>query len=282
MAVKNIDRIEFLKALLERLPQEGSGKIGHTAQDLVTKLRNFFDESVPQKAHKRKVQRDLKELVQQGKVVIKNKTTRPYRYLAVHDQDAVDPLFWGYVMQNMEQYIGSVVPAKRLEAALKKLHEYDGGPRLGEDIFQVAPDTLSLLPAQFNHLVLSTILLALTTGKAIEAKYCYRDNTRGDLVLHPQGAVQSGPRFFLHVLVGDEKHYVQLYALHRFISAKLLEEPARKAPGFDLTKAVDARNPNPNESQRIRIEMLTRSFVTDLLRDFPLSENQLLRRQSLI
>ncbi len=267
----HIDRIEFQKALLECLPQEGSGKKGRTVQELV---RHFFDESVQYKAHVRKVQRELQTLVQEGKAVVQGETVRPgpYRYLAARDKDAVDPLFWGYLMQNITQHIASVVPAQRLDAALKKLHEHDGGPRLGADIFQVAPDTLALLPAQFNPVVLATILLALTTGKAIQAKYRYRDGTFGDLVLHPQGAVQSGPRFFLHVLVEDEERYVQVYALHRFTSVQVLEEPARKAPGFDLAKAVEARD--PNEVPRIRIELLTRSFVTDLLRDCPLSEDQ--------
>lgn len=261
MPAQHIDRLEFLQQLLDRLQRSN----GYTAQELA----HHFGKSL------RKVQRDLKALVEDGQVVIEDETAHTYRYRAAPDPDGVDPVFWGYVMQTMEQHIASVVPAKRLDAALKKLREHDGGARLGEDLFQVAPDTLPLLPAQFNPVVLSTILLALTTGKAIQARYRYRDNTLGDLVLHPQGAVQSGPRFFLHVLVGYETHFVQSYALHRFISAQILDEPARKAPGFDLSKAVDARDPNPHWSQQIRLELLTRGFVTDLLRDCPLSEDQM-------
>lgn len=274
MAAKHFDRIEFQRALLERLPQEGSGREGVTVQMLVNSLAKFLEGNASREASTRKVQRELKELVQDGKAVVEVEGAHTLRYLATRDQDAVDPLFWGYVMQNIEKYIASVVPAKRLDAALKKLHEHDMGVSLGEDLFQVAPDTLSLLPAPFNPLLLSTILHALVTGKAIEAKYRYRDGTLNKLVLHPQGAVQSGPRFFLHVLVGEEQERVQVYALHRFVSVKLLDQPAQKATHFDLSRAVEARDPNPQASQQIRLEMLTRRFVTDLLRDCPLSEDQ--------
>ena len=167
MPAQHIDRLEFLQQLLDRLQRSN----GYTAQELA----HHFGKSL------RKVQRDLKALVENGQVVVEDETAHTYRYRAAPDSDGVDPVFWGYVMQTMEQHVASVVPAKRLDAALKKLREHDGGARLGEDLFQVAPDTLPLLPAQFNPVVLSTILLALTTGKALQVKYRYRDNTLGDL-----------------------------------------------------------------------------------------------------
>ncbi len=243
-------------------------------QTLVNLLRDFFEDSVSREARVRKVQRDLKGLIQDGQVVIEDKTAHTYRFLASSSQYGIDKVSWEYLVKNIEKFISSVAPSKRLDVALKKLHANEVGFSLDESIFQVAPDTLPLISAQFNPVVLSTILRSLTMRKAIKAKYRYRDNTLGDLVLHPQGAIQSGPRFFLYVLVGDEEDYVQVYALHRFISVEILNEPARKAPYFDLSKAVEARDSNPNESQKIKVEILTRRFVTDLLRDCPLSDDQ--------
>ena len=274
MKAKHADRIEFQKSLLERLPKQGSAHSGLTAKMLVDALEARFEKKSSAAARLRKVQRDLNAMVEDGRVVLEDAAAKTHRYLAVHVQDAVDPVFWGYLMQNFRRYIASVVPARRLVAALNRLNEQDMGVNLGEQLFQVSPDTLPLLPASFDPVVLSTILRALVEEKALEARYRYRDGTLGQHVLHPQGAVQTGPRLFLHVLVDDEENFVQAYALHRFVSVRMLDTPAHKAAHFDLAKAVEARDPNPESVHRIRLEMLTRSFVTDLLRDCPLSEDQ--------
>lgn len=274
MTAKHVERIEFQKALFEHLPQQGSGRPGLTAKMLVDALDSRFETKSSEAARLRKIQRDLNTMVQDGKIVVEDENAHTYRYLAVRVQDSVDPIFWGYLMQNFKSYIASVVPAKRLVEALNKINQQDMGVNLSEHLFQVSPDTLELLPAQFNPVVLSTILRALVEGRAIEAHYRYRDGTLCRHVLHLQGAVQSGPRLFLHVLVDDEESFVQTYALHRFVTVKMLNKPAHKAAHFDLAKAVEARDPNPESVHQIRLEMLTRSFVTDLLRDCPLSEDQ--------
>lgn len=239
-------------------------------------MSEHFPADITEEALTRALQRDLKVLKAEGKVVteIKKGNAELYHSVQIDENEGIDQYIWSYLMNNFQHFLGNVVPAKRLDAALQHLRDSDAGIRLDENFFQVAPDTLNLLPADFNPVHLSTILLALDEGKAIEVVYQYRLGGRAQMILHPQGAVQSGPRFFLFALAGDEEVEVKTYALQRFASVKITDQPAGKAQGFDLKKAVEARDPDPARSQKIQLELLTRSFVTDLLRDCPLSTDQ--------
>lgn len=269
-------RVELQKIILKFLPREGEGLSGVTAQALIDHLKDHFTDNQSIAARLRKIQRELKELVGKGQVVVVDPNAHTHLYLVASsvEDNGIDPIFWGFLMKNFQQILSTVVPAKRLDAALEELRDKDQGIQLDEQIFQVAPDTLSLLPAQFNPVCLSLILQSLVEGKALEVTYRFSNGERKEMVLHPQGSVQSGPRFFLYALEDDEEERIKTYALHRFVSVKVLSIVARKVAHFDLKKAIEAREPNPDAAEKIRIVLLTRRFVTDLLTDCPLSEDQ--------
>lgn len=278
MAAKHINRINLQRAIVDILPPENGRNAGLTTLDIYRCLEEHFAEGKNYQANRRKLERELKDLVKECRVCVGDSKTKPYRYFrsVAEDEEEFDSLMWSYTVEHIESHLKSVLPQKKLETAVKRLQDPDLGFRLSDAIFRIAPDTLTLMPAEFKPAILVTVLRALVEGRAIRVVYQYRDGTRGHPVLHPQGALQSGPRFFLFVLVDNENVTVETYALHRFISVELLDAPARKTADFDLEIAVKKRAANDRDVRTIRLVVLTRGFVTDLLRDCPMNTDQII------
>lgn len=272
-----LDTYHFREALLDRLPVASENNSGINVGELINKLHDHFDDHQSVQAKKRKVQRALKVLIQEEKAARKSKGKNDHEYFRVQEdqEESIDPHYWGYLMKSFRQNLADVLPAKRLTAAMEKLQDRDQGISLNENIFQVAPDVLSLLPADFDPVHLSLILRALVESKKIEVTYLHSNGDRKTFALHPQGAVQSGPRLFLFASRNNENH-VDTFALHRFIKITMTDEPARKANNFNLHKAIEGRDPNANDTQKIKLVLLTRGFVTNLLHDCRLSEDQVI------
>lgn len=264
--------------LVAQLPLAGGNRKGLTARGLIERLGRDHYPGGPESGKEiRKVQRDLGDLIEQERVVRADPPTRPPTYLRTRadDEEVLDTFEWSRLVENFAAYLEAIVPERRLDAALRRLQDrFHGGIHLPEDRFRVIPDNLRLLPAEFHPQVLTAILEALVQDKAIQAVYRDRAGTQTRPVLHLQAALQRGPRFYVYALKNEEEQPLRMYALHRFTSAAVLDQPVRRAPRFDLDQAIATGQADFNNGEMQPLVILVRGYVTELLRDCPFARRQ--------
>lgn len=276
MTAKHINRINLQRAIVEILPLQGGKMPGLKAADICSSFEEYFPRSKSDGANRRKLERELKDLIEEGRAVVGDVKARPNLYLrpASEDEDEFDSLLWAYTVGHIEDHLESVLPHKKLEAAIKRLQDPDAGVRLSDSKFRIVPDTLRLLPAAFDPAVLAAILQALMEGKTLNAVYRDKAGKQTRPTLHLQAALHRGPRFYVFALKNEETEPVRMYVLHRFTSASVGDEPVRVAPGFDLDEAERTGQVNFSSGEMTQLAMLARGYVADLLRECPMGRDQ--------
>jgi len=279
MAVAHKDRIDRLNLLKKLIPKTRSSEDCPEVRGLLGKLAEQYDASASDSARIRAIQRDLDALVKDGSIEVVNPGGKPLRYRRTVDLDAGDPHYWAYAQQLMRTLIRDAVPEKRLEKIWETLREEGEDFGLGEDKLCILSDTQRLLPADFKEDVLLAALEALAQSRTLQATY--RDSA-GKLTkpeVHPQALLQRGPRLYLFALKNDEDAPLRMYALHRFTSAKVGEHASRKAEGFSLKEAVRKGQADFAGDGEVALELRVRGYVTELLRDCRLAENQVIEEE---
>jgi len=273
------DRIDRLNLLTSLIPREASGGDFPDARTLLTLTAERYDHHASPEARLRAIQRDLQDLVGEGRVGIVNPKGKPLRFRRGLDLEADDVHLWNYARQLMVSLVREALPEKRLERVWARLRDEGATFGLGEDKLRVLSDSQRLIPADVREEVLVIVLEALAQGQTLQAGYRDNEGTLTRPVLHPQALLQRGPRLYLFALKNDESEPVRMYALHRFISAKPGQAPAREAEGFSLEKAVQGGQADFAGGGLVDLELRVRGYVADLLHDCALSEDQVIEAE---
>lgn len=282
MAVAYQSRMDRMKQIEKLLPEFGEKRAGLAALSLLRQLAEWYSESRSEAAKLRAIQRDLKHLLDEGRIVAEPARARQLAYrLAspVSADEDIDPHAWSYALTHIKETLAGVLPEQRLEMALKKIQGADFGIQLSRQHFRIVPDTLRLLPAEFHGHVLAQLLRALVEGRTLNVTYRDRDGKETQPVLHPQAALQRGPRLYLFALKNDEPDPVRMYALHRIIKAEIADDAARKAPEFDLESAVYSGQADFADGETIALELLVRGYVADLVRECQMGRDQVMTEE---
>jgi len=226
-------------------------------------------------ARRRALQRDLVDLLKEGRIAAVNPGGKPLRYRRLGDDVTEDPLIWQYTLEQIRDLVAQAVPERRLDRLWERLlHEFDG-PLLDAQRLRCVPDTLRLRPVELYPDVLTVVIQALAQGLALQIHYQDAEGERGEAVIHPQALVQRGPIPYLLALKNDEAGPVRFYALHRMIRAQVqVGMPARAAPGFDLDRAIASGKIDFGQGKLIDLELRVRGYLATLLEACPLSDDQ--------
>ncbi|MFZ1575784.1 MAG: WYL domain-containing protein [Chromatiaceae bacterium] len=226
-------------------------------------------------ARRRALQRDLMDLLKEGRIAAVNPGGKPLRYRRLGDDVTEDPLIWQYTLQQVKDLIAEAVPARRLDRLWERLlHEVEG-PLLDARRLRCVPDTLRLRPVELYPDLLQAVIQALAQGLALQIHYQDAEGERGEAVIHPQALVQRGPIPYLLALKNDEVAPVRFYALHRMIRAQVQPGTlARAAAGFDLDQAIAQGRIDFGQGKLIDLELRVRGYLATLLEACPLSDDQ--------
>ncbi|MBK8636884.1 MAG: WYL domain-containing protein [Chromatiaceae bacterium] len=226
-------------------------------------------------ARRRALQRDLMDLLKEGRIAAVNPGGKPLRYRRLGDDLAEDPLIWEYTLRQVRDLIAEAVPERRLDRLWERLlHEVEG-PLLDARRLRCVPDTLRLRPVELYPELLQAVVQALAQRRALLIQYQDAAGERGEAVIHPQALVQRGPIPYLLALKNDEVGPVRFYALHRMIRAQVqVGTPARAATGFDLDQAIASGKIDFGQGRLIDLELRVRGYLATLLEACPLSDNQ--------
>lgn len=274
-------RIERQKCLADLLPPMGAApRDCRDAVWLLEKLGDLYGKA-DQQARLRKLQRDLQDLVADGRIEAVNPGGKPLLYRRKRpfvDDLSDDDLHWQDIVAQIQRLAADYSKRRQFDPLWLRLLTDREGLLLDGSRLRILPDTLRLQPPVVCPRSLTAIITALAQGYALDI--CYektkdQERERTKARIHPQALVQRGPIPYLFALKNDEDEPVRLYALHRMVSATALPDtPARKAKGFDLDQAIAKGLADFGRGEMIALKIRVRSHLTELLQTCPLSADQ--------
>ncbi len=277
MSATHLDRIERLRHLEQFIPYHQTTPA--RCPD-VSRLDDLLGDQGRQHrsptARRRMLQRDLTELVRDGRIDMVNPGGKPLRYRRSHQVGDDDPAVLAFTRRQIADLVGEVVPKRRLNALWRSLlqPEQEGPSILDEQRLRILPDTFRLVPAAINPGVLKAVIAALSERRTVKVLYQNNVAERSKPRLHPQALVQRGPVTYLLALKNTETEPVRFYALHRLIRARVEEHSARAAEHFDLDQAIEHGRIDFGRGEMIELELRARGYLDAVLRDCPLADGQ--------
>lgn len=136
--------------------------------------------------------------------------------------------------------------------------------------------TLQFLPPEINIEILTIVQEALLRDRQLQVSYQrMQAKDSSERRLHPLGLVQRGQVIYL-VARAYEYSDIRMYALHRIISAVLIEENSKIPEGFTLNDYLSSGAMNFGVGKEIELTAWVVDDLAKLLFETPLSVDQLL------
>jgi len=268
------ERVERLALIESLLPTDlGANPRALTAKEIQERLESTDNDTV---RDKRSIQRDLKHLLEEGRICkVKNQLGLP-GYLRIEESDEIDESVWEYFVGHLKKNLEGIVSSADLTKLLNRFNLGEQGVRLDERKLCILPDSLRLQPAKIKYKIFGTILRALKENRSVDVSYTDRQGKSSTRVLHPQGIMQRGPRIYLFAL-RDEEAEERLYAIDRIRDASLRSCAARKKADFDFKRHISEGRADFANGEYITLKAIVRGYVEDLVYDCPLHESQILK-----
>ena len=130
------------------------------------------------------------------------------------------------------------------------------------------------LPPEVDDDVLESVQDALFNDRQLTGAYhSMAAGEKKSVTLHPLGLIQHGAIAYLVATCGDYED-PRLYALHRFRSAEVSDEPSRRPEGFRLSRYIAQGAMEFGEGKTIRLKARVSEKLANYLRESPLSKDQ--------
>ena len=173
--------------------------------------------------------------------------------------------------------LGEIGPYfKTAERQLAALPKGRGIPSWVDKIRVVQP-AQTLLPPKISLDAQRAVYEALLHNRQLKIVYHKRGATEPvEYTVHPLGLVQRGPVFYL---VCTLFHYedVLLLAVHRVLSAMVLDDAASYPKGFELDRYIASGAMDFGNGEKIRLETLFTAGAATHLDETPLSRDQTIK-----
>jgi len=274
MSAANYDRIQRLRRLEALLPKSDSKPADCLDGARLLEILDQVYGSASPASKRRALQRDLEDLVKDGRIEAVNPGGKPLRYRRLGDTLDDDAAVWEFTLGQVRDLIAEAIPKRQLDRLWERLLYDRDRPLLSDQQLRMVPDSLRLRPVELYPDVLHAVITALAQHCALQLVYQNAAGERSTPILHPQALVQRGPIPYLFALKNDEEH-LRLYALHRVIRAQPEPKiPARAAANFDLDRALAEGKVDFGQGQQIELMIRVRGYLTQLLLACPLADGQ--------
>lgn len=235
---------------------------------------------------KRSVERDLHALSEIFAIVVDDRE-KPYGWSWQKNAPILDvpglTMPQAITFALMQRFLAPLLPVsltneispyfKAAEQQLSALPKRRGIPSWTDKIRVVHP-AQTLLAPKIDRNVQATVYEALLNDRQVNLVY-HRRGAEGpvEYTAHLHGLVQRGAVFYL---VCSLFHYedVRLLALHRVLSARLLDEPSKRPKDFDLDDYIARGGIDFGSGKQIKLEALFTSEAGAHLDETPLSIDQ--------
>lgn len=203
----------------------------------------------------RTIQRDLNQLAERFPIESNGETPQGWRWRDDAPQQALPQMSMSQavVFSLVEQNLRQLLPPSFLQemspwftmARSQLAGNYQTGKWL-ENI-RILPATQPLIGPEIDSKAQDSIYEALLQRRRIEAVYLSRGSDSPDdakrYILNPLALIQRGVVLYLICTKVDDSESqsaddIRMFALHRFISSKMLSQPSMPPEGFDLNQYV--------------------------------------------
>ncbi len=235
---------------------------------------------------KRMVERDLQALSDRFPIT-SDEREKPYGWSWQKDAPAFDvpglSASEALTFKLAEQYLSKLMPTGMLEqlrpyfdSADQALARYDKRSNLAKwpEKIAVAYPNQPLLPSVIQPEIAALVDEALLEERQIEVSYRPKGESDNKVyTLHPLGLVLRGPVSYLLATIYTYQD-VCLFAMHRFESVKVLNEPSKRPAGFVLNDFVQSGKLGFNHYGTITLELQFSAGAGAHLYETPLSSDQ--------
>lgn len=267
------DRIERLNQLEALIPRHSGKADCPDVGRLLALMDKHYAHCASASAQRRAIQRDLEDLVVDGRIQAVNPGGKPLRYRCCSDDIREDPYLQDFARKTIDNILKAELPGGQLQAVWQRMLEQDSGTGLDASKLRILNDSQRLLPAEILEGVLADVLEALSRCQTLSIGYRDAKGIRTKQNIHPQALLQRGPRIYLFAMKNNED-FTRMYALHRFTSSSLGTKPARQDKNFDLDAEIRRGYADFGDGTVITLVLRARRYVADLLRDCPLHASQ--------
>ena len=183
----------------------------------------------------------------------------------------------------VQRFLGPLLPIsfqnelgpyfKAAEQQLAALPRRRGMPSWTDKIRVVQP-AQTLLPPKIDPEAQRVVQEALLHGRQLKIAY-HKRGAKGpvEYTVHPLGLVQRGPVFYL-VCTLFQYQDVLLLALHRVLSAIMLDDPSASPKDFDLDRYIRDGRLDFGAGKTVRLEAIFTTGAAVHLHETPLSRDQ--------
>lgn len=138
----------------------------------------------------------------------------------------------------------------------------------------VVPAGLPLLPPRVSRSVLDRVQAAIAGGRCLEADYRAKGReTSRRMLIHPHGLLARGPVVYLVGTLFDYEDMRQL-ALHRLDKVRVLTQPRRAMPGFDVADYAAGQGGRIGTQGPIQLVVRFDAAAAEHLYETPVSADQ--------
>lgn len=252
-----------------------------TARDLTERLS-----SEGFAVSKRTVERDLLSLSGIFPLV-SNERSRPYGWSWNKDAEAfalpsMSPL-QALTLELAHDHLAALLPASLLATLTPYFKCADGVLSSGDGVKKLAswrkkvaivPPNQPLIPPDYPEEIIEAVHSALLSEQQLEISYASREQGETKTYpVHPLGIVQRGAVTYLVATLYDYTD-IRLLAVHRILSAQVLDQPAKTPKKFDLAKYIRLGAFGFEESGEIKLVVRFTTPAAEHLRETPLSLDQ--------
>lgn len=233
---------------------------------------------------KRTVERDMDELSRIFPIV-RNERGTPYgwhwRENARFDVLGMD-LSEAVSLGLMEDVLRQIMPPAFLSAlegkfslAREKLAALPKIPHARwKDLVRYVPPGLPFIPPAMAPGMLPAIQEALLQQRQLQVVYLSAGSDAArELALHPLSLIQQGARSYL-VATAFAYDEPRLYAVHRFASATVTEEPIKRPKGYSLDAFIASGAAQFGSGNAIELKARVSDELAGLLEETPMSKDQ--------
>jgi predicted DNA-binding transcriptional regulator YafY len=173
---------------------------------------------------------------------------------------------------------GSLEPYFKLADQRLRATDAHRGPASWPSKVRVVSPTQPLLPPKVSEAIFRAVTQALLDGVQLLARYMPRGADKPtEYRLNPLGLIHRSPVSYLVATAWDYND-PHIFALHRFTSAKLLEQAARSTPTFDLDEYIRGGALGFQYSNEpLRLVARFQAAAAEHLRETPLAQDQTLK-----
>jgi len=247
----------------------------------VARLQSLFEDDYGETSGRRKLQRDLKGLIESDLVEACQISANTWHYRRAKDALNEDLLIRRRATASLMDLIADALESGTLAEVWHRVLSDTEIGLLSRDQLVVIPDHLQLQQVRLSADVLCEVVFALIDSHPIMVSYQKRNGQSGRGKLHPHAIIHRGPIPYLLAVKEDAPDTIKHFPLHRMNSVQTFtEEAAYYLPCFDLQTHIDRGYIDFGRGDEINLDVRAKGYVAEILDACPLTAGQSIEPES--